>query len=131
MQAGNEQSGPVAAKAVLIEPSTMTVVWMNESAVQDMPAGAGATGERLPLAEAVPIAETLGIPDALDAVARTGVAQHPHTGLVSTSRGSVEIVASIYRLPDGMVLLLMEHGWQVKERRSAESGSRRSGRRKR
>ena len=116
------QDRPVQAKAVLVDPETMQVIWMNESAAEpfaDRTAGA----VRQPLvAEAVPMAETLGVLDAVRAVAETGVARHLEADLVSTSRGAVSLVVSVYRLPDGMVLVLSEQAWHVERRRTEGRG---------
>jgi len=121
---GDEQAIPVKAKAVLIDPASLTVVWMNESAAQGLGDPHGhATGD-VPLESVVPMAESLGVPEAVRAVADTGVARHLQTKLVSTTRGSVTIVMSMYRLPDGPVLLVIENAWQPRE--SAGGGSRRS-----
>lgn len=119
----DEQATPVKAKAVLIDPASLTVVWMNESAAQglDDPHN-DATGD-VPLESVVPMAESLGVPEAVRAVADTGVARHLQTKLVSTTKGSVTIVISMYRLPEGPVLLVMENAWQPRE--STGGGSRR------
>lgn len=127
MQGTDEQDAAVKAKAVLIDPDSMTVLWMNESAAQDSNGGSD-SASGVPMDEAVPLAETLGVPKALHAVADTGVAQHLRTDLVSTTKGSVAIVSSIYRLPNGTLLLLMEHAWQPAHRATDGSTPRGSGR---
>jgi len=120
----DEDSVPVNAKAVLIDPDSMTVLWMNESALQDCPDLVSESVAGTPVDQAVPMAEILGLPQALHAVAATGVPGHLHTNLVSTAKGSMEIVSSIYRLPDGTLLLLTEHAWQAGRGRTGESASR-------
>jgi hypothetical protein len=42
----------------------------------------------------------------------TGSAQHLRADLVSTSKGSMALAASVYALPDGTVLVLMENSWR-------------------
>lgn len=108
------ESGPndsAKAKAFLIDPETMMVVWMNESASHDA-AGALADIEGgIPVDRAVPMAQDLGMSEAVRAVAETGVSQHLRADLVSMARGSVVLALSVYRLPDMMVLVLAEHAW--------------------
>lgn len=131
MPVPEEPNAPVRAKAVLIDPESMTVLWMNEAAAQDHSGGSACSVVGTSVAEAVPLADTLGIPEALCKTAETGEAQHLRADLVSTSRGSVLIVASVYRLPDGRLLLLMEHGWQATQAASAQDRARRPSRRTR
>lgn len=109
---------PVRAKAVLVDADGSTVRWMNESAAADLPDGVG-DGAGLPVSEAMPAAEMLGVLDALRVVADTGVPQHLQTDLVSTSKGSMRIATSVHRLPDGDLLVLTENTW-----RPAEKGAR-------
>ena len=125
----DEPDIPVNAKAVLIDPASMTVVWMNESALQEVPGEDGESVRGLPVAQAVPMAELLGVPEALRRVSDTGVVQHLHTNLVSTAKGIMEIVSSVYPLPDGKLLLLTEHAWQAKHGTTDASESRRPRRR--
>lgn len=65
----------------------------------------------MPVHEAVPIPQGRAIPEALADVAKTGVTRHLHAAMVSVSKGTITAVASIYRLPDGMLLMLTEHTW--------------------
>lgn len=116
MPSRDERAAPVRAKAVLIDAESLTVTWMNETAAQDT-SDAGGVVSGLPLDQVVPIAELLGVPEALRAAAETGVPQHLQADLVSTAKGSVLIVASVYPLPDRKLLLLMEHGWQARRSR--------------
>lgn len=127
----NPQSDPVSAKAVLLDPEGATVLWMNEAASQgDADALAGAF-ERVPVERAVPMAEMLGVPAAIRDVASDGAARHLSIKLVSTGRGSVEVVVSIYRLPDANLLVLVDNAWEQGRRRSADSDTVRSARRRR
>lgn len=103
----------------------MTVQWLNESAAQDSTVEVG-EDRGISLIEAVPMAELLGLPDALRRVHETGIAEHLSTGLVSTTRGSVALVTSVYRLPDGQLLVLTENAWQP-ERSVARRDAKRSG----
>jgi hypothetical protein len=112
MHSRDDATSPVKTKAILIDAASMTVLWMNEAALQDLPESESASAAGIPVAEGVPLADILGAPEALRAAAETGLPQHMSTSLVSTSRGGVAIVASAYRLPDGNLLLLMEHTWQ-------------------
>jgi hypothetical protein len=123
LQGADDHDAPVRAKAVLIDPVAMTVVWMNESGLQDL-SGEEDSVLGLPVEQAMPMAEMLGLPAALRTVADTGVAQHLRTGLVSTVKGSVEIVTSVYRLPDGELLVVTENAWQPLQRSTGGSALR-------
>lgn len=103
---------PVRAKVVIIDPSDMSVVWMNESAARDASETAQ-DGLPASLDEAMPLARTLGLIEALDEVARTGEPRHLRTNLVSTAQGSLTIASSVYLLPDGRLLALTENSWQA------------------
>ena len=127
MKSADEQHTPVNAKAALIDPGSMTVLWMNESASQVFSDRESDSVPGLSIDQAIPMANTLGVPEALRAVANTGVAQHLRVNVVSTSRGSMAIVASIYRLPDGKLLMLMDHDWHVRHKTTGGSASRRPG----
>ena len=109
MPGDDDENAPVKAKAFLIDPVSMTVVWANESAAGDLAEGGGAVA----IERAVPVA---GITEALRAVAETGVPRHLSAGLISSGRGSVSIVASVHRLPDGKLLLLTENAFQARGR---------------
>lgn len=116
MSEAGDRDVPVKAKAVLIDPQSMTVVWVNEAASDGDPGDVRGTLTRSSIDRFVPMAEALGVPDALRSVAETGVARHLRADLVSTVRGSVAMVVSLYRLPDGMVLVLVENAWKMAER---------------
>ena len=81
---GNE---PVRARAALIDPASMTVVWVNESAAQ--------------------------------------VLEDRVSGPVAGM--AIDQLVPIYRLPDGMLLLLSEHAWHM-ERPAEGAGAPRRGR---
>jgi len=125
-----DQTAPVQTKAVLIEPVSMTVLWMNESAAQDFADGNQPVAG-VPVAQAVPLSEILAVPESLRVVAETGVSQRMKANLVTTTQGSLAIVASVYRLPDGKLLLLIENAWQARQDRTGENPSQRRGRRTR
>ena len=118
MECGDQITVPVNSKAVLIEPGSFTVVWMNESASRDCPDIDFGAGAGVPIEKAVPMAGVLGVMEAPKAVKETGVARHLHADVKRTGKGSMELAASIYRLPSGELLLLMEDTWKV-ERRTA------------
>lgn len=102
---------PVEARVFILDPSTLTVTWMNEAARDAMP-GAGPSQVGSPVASVVPLADVLGLVEAVESVARDGIARHLSADLVSTAKGSVALVASVYRLPAGSVLLVTENAWQ-------------------
>ena len=118
MSEAGDRDVPVKAKAVLIDPQSMTVVWANEAASEGDAGEAHGALAGHPVDRLVPMAEALGVPDALRSVADTGVARHLRADLVSMARGSVAMIVSVYRLPDGMLLVLVENAWQMAERRA-------------
>jgi len=130
MPGPNDQEIPVKAKAVLVDPQSMTIVWMNESAAQDL-SDDGVMVPGVTIDQALPLGETLGVPEALQSVAESGIARHLRTNLVSTSQGSMAIATSVYRLPDGKVLVLTENAWQPLHAKPGADGTRRQGRRHR
>lgn len=118
MSETDDRDVPVKAKAVLIDPQSMTVVWANEAASDGDPGFALGTPPGTSVDRFVPMAEALGVPEALRSVAETGVARHLRADLVSTVRGSVAMIISVYRLPDGLLLVLIENAWQIGERKA-------------
>jgi hypothetical protein len=129
VQSADEPNTPVKAKAVLVDPGSMTVVWMNESASQDLPDQGSGSVPGVSIDEALSMTGALGVPEAVRAVASTGVAKHLRTDLVSTVKGRLRIATSIYRLPDGTLLVLTENAWQAEHKAPSDGASRRSGRR--
>lgn len=117
--AAGDPNAPVKAKAILIDPDSMTVVWMNESASADGSNRTSGAGSGVTVEQVVPMAEALGVVSALRTVAKTGVARHLRAGVISTARGSFGITVSIYRLPDGKLLVLTENAWQAGNRKTA------------
>ena len=121
-------TGPVKAKAALVDSRTMTVLWLNESAAQALQEPVDLAKQTVTIEQIVPMASQLGMGQALCEVADTGEPRHLHTRLVSTAKGGIEIVISIYRVPDGALLVLMENAWQPKAARSGtHSLNRRKG----
>ncbi|HAL29375.1 MAG TPA: hypothetical protein DCP20_01475 [Coriobacteriia bacterium] len=90
------------AKALLVDPASQTVVWASWTDVEP--------GSHV--ASAVPMAEEMGVAEAVQAVAVTGIATSRSADLIPTRRGSMALVVSFHRLPDGAVLVLMENAWQ-------------------
>jgi hypothetical protein len=126
MRSADEEAAPVRAQAILIDPRSMTVLWANEAASE---AHTDRGRDVLPGAsveQAFPMAEQLGVHEALQAVADSGVAQHLRSEVVAMSRRSVSLVVSMYRLPDGTLLLLAEHALRGREAAArAPGGSKR------
>jgi hypothetical protein len=119
-------SKAVKVKAALVDPASMTVLWMDDAATTDLPAELDGAYEGAPVAQVIPLAEVIGATPALEQARDTGCAQHVQANLVSTTQGSVALIASVYPLPDGRLLLLIEHAWQPKHRESTSSGTRRA-----
>lgn len=94
----DERKPMVRAKAVIVDAGG-DVVWSPE-------ATAGPS-----LDELLPMAQSLGVRQAIETVARSGEAQHLSTPLVSTVRGSLAMAVSLFRLPDGNVLVLSDNSW--------------------
>lgn len=123
-----EEPLAVRTKAIQVDPATSRIVWMNESAEQGAAPGESEHALGLSLAEVLPMGEGLGLPDAMRHVADSGEPRHLRANLVSSGKGSVAFVISVYRLPDGTILLLAENTYQLS--RPAEAGvPRRTGRR--
>jgi len=119
----NSDETPVKAKAMLLDPATLEVVWMNEATASGLAEKAGGTDGEATIEALVPMAESLGVREALRSVADTGVARHLQTKLVSTAQGSMAVVISMYRLPHGPVLLVMENAWQPAKKRIGSRGT--------
>ena len=131
MQRSDDEKIAVKATAALIDPGSMAVLWTNGQ-------GSGALldrgGDAVPapaLDEVVPMAEALGVPEVLRSVAETGLAQHVRADVVSTAKGAMALVASVYRLPDGKLLVLTEHTWVAENAAPGGNRPRRPGRRAR
>lgn len=90
------------AKALLVDPASLKVVWASWAGAR--------RGSHL--SSTVPMAEEMGVAEAVRAVADTGIIACRSTELISTRRGSMTLVLSFHRLPGGTVLVLMENIWQ-------------------
>lgn len=103
-----DRTAPARTKAALVDPDSLLVTWTAEHA----DSGEAAAFEPVPIDEVIPLANVLGVPDALIAVRDTGLSQSLQTDLVSTSKGSMSVLVSIHRLPGGELLVLEENAWQ-------------------
>lgn len=120
---------PVKTKAIVVDPKTMAVLWANEAAAESPSAGTaaviGSSVERV-----VPLAEQLGIVTAIEQVSASGEPYHVHADVIPTRRGSMVLAISVYRLPEGAVLVLIENAWEYAARTGqGESGRAARGRR--
>ena len=113
---------PVKTKAYLLDPVHMKVLWMNESAAKDIKGSEGTQREDISIEDAVPMARIIGLPEAIAEVHGSGAPKHLRSSLISSKRGGLSTVASIYPLPDGKILLLIELGldWKRDRGRDAE-----------
>ncbi len=130
MAGSSDTETPVRAKALLVDPETMAVRWTNEPVGSSLSWRRRGAPQPLELTQAVPMSDALGLPDVVREVWQSGIARHLGANLVTTGKGAVAYVVSVYRLPDGAVLVLTEHAWHVKEGAESPSGTRRSQRRR-
>ena len=128
MWSADEQNTPVKVKAAVIDAASMTVEWANEAAREGLSEQEG-TCEPISIEQVVPMVKPLGVREALSVVADTGVPRHLQADVVSTSKGSMALVVSIYRLPDGMLLVLSENAWRSDSGKAADARPQRSRRR--
>ena len=128
MQEAQGGETPVRVKAHLVDPDTMTVTWMNESAAQGF-APAAALG--IPVEQVVPASDPDAARELVRDVAETGNARHLRGDVVSTRQGSLAMVTSLYRMPHGAVLVLTENAWIVEHGKAAAATPGRRGRRER
>ena len=119
----------VRTKAVLIDPSSMTVGWMNEAATQSLLDRETGFTPGMEAEAVVSMTGTQDVMQALQEVADSGEDRHLQVDLLSTGRGSVTITTSIYKLPGDMLLLLADNSWQVKREAAEDIASRRPSRR--
>lgn len=102
---------PVRAKAIVVDPGTMTVLWANEAAAEAASVGTGViVGEAVE--RVISLAEQLALAPAIERVAATGGPYHVHADVIPTRRGSMVLAISLERLPDGTVLVLAENAWE-------------------
>jgi hypothetical protein len=109
----------VRTRALLIDPVSLRVVWTNDDSVEAGPQVDG-PARSAGLDEALPMAATMGVPEALRRVASTGVAEHLRAEVIATRKGGASLVVSIYRLPGGEALLLVEDTWRARGRSEAD-----------
>lgn len=124
-----ETARQVKTRAVLIDPVTLTVVWMNEAAARSMLGREAGFTPGMPAEAVVTIAGTHDVTGVIEEVARSGNDAHLSVDLVSTGRGSVTVTTSISQLPGGMLLLLSDNAWQAKAASGEEGAVHRSARR--
>lgn len=98
--------GWVRARAYIVEPGSATILWASEKGVRGP----------LPLAEVLPLAERMGVIEAVRSVAKKGEPWYGQESLVSTRRGNMMLAVAVYRLPDASVLVLAEETWQHRGR---------------
>ena len=103
-------AAPVRAKAIIVDPGTMTVLWANEAVLEAPSAGSAGVGS--PIEQVFPLAGQLGLGDAIARVAASGEAHHVHADVIPTRLGSMVLVISVYRLPEGSVLVLVGNAWE-------------------
>jgi hypothetical protein len=122
---------PTRVKAALVDPVTLAVVWASEPISSDASSQDRGSERVIPIEHVVPMAAALGLQDVLRIAADTGVAQHLEADLVSTGRGSMVMVVSVHRMPDGMLLVLAENTWRPGRGKAAGSeGAQRPSRRR-
>lgn len=122
MATPQDSQAPVRTKALVVDPRTLAVTWMNQATVSGIPAGVRDPDSGYTLEQALPISSAVGLGEAIAQTAEDGAARHLSADMVSTSRGSVSLVISVDRLPGGAVLVLCENTWQFAEGRSRGSG---------
>lgn len=120
---------PVKVKAALVDPGPMRVVWLNESAAAGLGVEPGATAEVVPIESVVPSSAAGESPrEVLAGVAASGQPRHLRADMLASRRGSVAMLTSIYRLPDGMLMVITESTYLAERDavRGTGSGSGRS-----
>lgn len=105
-------------KALLIDPRSFKLLWLNESATRAIPEKLSSNITELSLNQVLPISETIGLKQALKEVAENGVPKHLQANLIPAARGNLLLVVSVYRLHDGNLLVLAEETWQLKSKKS-------------
>lgn len=130
MERTDADDATARTRAVLVDPATMTVTWLNEAAARTPAGPGGEVGPGVPVARVVPMVEGIGVAEALADVAGTGVSRTLRADLISGARGSVALVIAIHRVPSGELLVLIENAYVV-ERSAREPGASRSSRARR
>lgn len=129
MSDARSDAAPVRVKAAIVDPNGMRVVWMNEAAEESLLDRAAGFTVGMPADAVMPMTGTEQLPQVLELAARSGKPQHLQVDLVSTGRGSVTITTSVYPIPDGSLLVLVDNAWLA--RHEPEGAARRPSRRRR
>lgn len=103
---------PVKVRALVADPKTLAVLWMNEAASSSLSSRNGEAADGATVEQVLPLAGDMGLTRALLTVAETGEPCHMSADVISTARGSMTLSVSAYRLPDGMLLVLAEDVWR-------------------
>lgn len=94
---------------LLIDPSSLVVLWANENVDDRVTERGGDTAVGQQLAAVIPFADELGVPDLVREVSVSGETRELHTVGFSVAGESTTTVASIYRLPSGDILVASEY----------------------
>lgn len=94
---------------LLVDPSSLTVLWANDNVENRVAERAGDTAVGKQISEVIPFGDALGIPQKLREVAETGETCELHTAGFSVAGDKTSTVASIYRLPSGDILVASEY----------------------
>ena len=94
---------------LLVDPSSLTVLWANDNVEDRVVERAGDTAVGKQLSAVIPFGDALGIPDQLREVAETGEMRELHTAGFSVAGDATSTSASIYRLPSGEILIASEY----------------------
>jgi len=94
---------------LLIEPSSLSVIWANDNVENRLAERSGDTAVGKQLSAVIPFGDELGIPDLVREVAETGEMHELHTAGLSVAGERTSTTASIYRLPSGEVLVASEY----------------------
>ena len=99
----------VSTYLLLIDPTSLTVLWANANveAIVIQRGTDSAVGKRV--ADVIPFADSLGIPERLREVADTGETRELHSMGFSVAGERTTTKASGYRLPSGELLLASEY----------------------
>lgn len=124
MTESRDTQAPVRTKALVVDPVTMAVLWMNEATVAGIPAGVGDPEAGYTLEQALPVSGAIGLAREVAATAVDGEPRTLGADMVSTSRGSVSLVVSVDRIPGGAVLVLCENTWQFAQNKGASLSGR-------
>lgn len=128
MSDARSDAAPVRVKAAIVDPNGMRVLWMNEAAGESLLDRETGFIAGMPAEAVMPMTGTEQLPVVLKRAAESGEPQHLQVDLVSTGRGSVTISTSVYPIPGGSLLVLVDNAWLAKQQ--PEGAARRSLRRR-